>query len=95
MIRTATLATLLGLAACAAPSRTAAPAAGSTSAAPVKKDGGAVAENPLVCRTERPIGSNYPRRVCFRQDELDAAAAKAQDDHRRALSAPGQTRRGD
>jgi hypothetical protein len=39
----------------------------------------------IVCRTERPTGSNIMKRVCFSEDELDAAAAAAQDDHRRAI----------
>lgn len=92
MIRTAALSTLLALSACAAPSRTAAPSTGSSSA-PLKSDGAPVAASPLICRTERPTGSNYPRRVCYRQEELDAAAAKAQDEHRRATSSAVQPRR--
>jgi hypothetical protein len=92
MIRSATLVALLGLA-CAAPSRTSAPTSGTTSAAPAKKDGGAVAASPLVCRTERPTGSNYPRRVCYRQEDLDEASLSAQDAHRRATSSSVQPRR--
>jgi hypothetical protein len=48
---------------------------------------------PLVCRTERPTGSNIPRRVCYTQEELDQTILEAQDAHRRALSQPAPPRK--
>lgn len=92
MMRTVCAVAFLGLA-CAAPSRTTAPASGTASAAPARKDTGAVATSPLICRTERPTGSNYPRRVCYRQEDLDATSQAAQDAHRRATSSNAQIRR--
>ena len=70
--------------ACEAP-RSSGPASGAAPAA-------ATADSALVCRTERPIGSNIPRRVCYTQEELDRTSLEAQDSFRRALSQPVQTR---
>jgi hypothetical protein len=39
----------------------------------------------LLCRTERPTGSNIMTRVCYSEDELDTMSQAAQDLHRRAL----------
>lgn len=66
--------------ACEAP-RSSGPASG---AAPTA----ATADSALVCRTERPTGSNIPKRVCYRQEELDQASLEAQDSFRRTLSQP-------
>ena len=51
-------------------------------------------EPQLVCRNEYPTGSNIPKRVCYAEDELDAAGPAAQDDLRRAMQkASAQPRR--
>ncbi|HEY6101451.1 MAG TPA: hypothetical protein VIW03_18580 [Anaeromyxobacter sp.] len=88
----AAVAALFLATACAAP-RTGATspsvAAGGAAQAPAK------AESPktsLVCRTERPTGSNIPRRVCYSQDDLDEMSQAAQDAHRRATQSATQPR---
>lgn len=90
MSRIPSLVAVLGLA-CAAPSRTSERAAGAAPAAPAdegaRKLHTADARNPVVCRMERPIGSNYARRVCFRQEDLDRSAREAQDAIRQAIRA--------
>jgi hypothetical protein len=40
----------------------------------------------LVCRSERPTGSNIVTRVCYTQEEIDAMSLSAQDAHRRATA---------
>lgn len=90
MIRAATLAALALLAACAG-GRTAAPTPQAAAAAqgqagqptPPPKD--AVAKVNVVCHTERPIGSNIAKRVCYREDDLEKARARTQDDLVRML----------
>lgn len=70
------LAILLGLA-LAAPSASdtapaqaapppAAPTAGAPAATPTK-----AADDPLVCRSETPIGTKLPKRTCIRKSERD------------------------
>ena len=36
------------------------------------------AERKLKCRTEKPIGSNIPRKICFWEDDLERAGDDAQ-----------------
>jgi hypothetical protein len=36
-------------------------------------------KDPLICRVERPTGSNYAKRICFRQSELEEKRRQAQD----------------
>lgn len=92
MTRAAALLAVLALA-CAGSSRSTAPPSAAQPGSPVKKEGGATAAtSPLICRTERPTGSNYPRRVCYREEDLDAASIAAQDAHRRAVSSGTQAR---
>ncbi len=93
MIRAAALVASLALA-CAGPSRSTTPPSAAGSGPPAKSEGAAdPAKSPLVCRMERPTGSNYPRRVCYRQEDIDAASIAAQDAHRRAVSSHSQPRR--
>lgn len=33
-----------------------------------------------ICRRERPLGSNIPQTVCYRQSELDARSSKARNE---------------
>lgn len=93
MTRALAAVALLALA-CAGPSRTTT-AAPAPQAAPAQKADAAAApaKSRLICRTERPTGSNYPRRVCYREEEVDAASMAAQDAHRRATSSATQPRR--
>lgn len=71
-----------------ASSASASPAPGAQAATAAKR------EPQLVCRTEYPTGSNIPKRVCYAEDELEAAGPAAQDDIRRAMQkASAQPRR--
>jgi hypothetical protein len=73
------LATILALAsACAT---TSAPAGGT---APVKAQAAtgqttASGEQKLVCSTERPVGSNIPKRVCRTPEQIEREREAAQD----------------
>lgn len=81
----------LAFLACAAP-RGSAP---SSSASPASGAQAANAQSPkpqLICRTERPTGSNIPQRICYTQEELDAMSQAAQDAHRRAMQNAVQPR---
>jgi len=92
MVRAATaVASLAVILACAGPRSSAPPSAAAPDAAPRAdasavpvKDTVKVADSQLICRMERPTGSNIPKRVCFTQDQLDAMRAAAGDAHRRA-----------
>lgn len=45
----------------------------------------APAPTKVVCRTERPTGSNIAKRVCWREEDLEAMRLQAQDFMRRAM----------
>ncbi len=65
--------------ACAGASSSAASSHGAASApqpAAVATDG---PKSKVICRTERPLGSNIARTVCNTQEELDAQSQAAQD----------------
>jgi hypothetical protein len=56
-----------------------APVANAASPQPAAKDR-------LICRYERPTGSNIPERICYTQDQLDEMSRAAQDAARRSTS---------
>ncbi len=62
---------------------------GSTSGAQAANSSTAPAPR-LVCRTERPTGSNIPRRVCYSEEQLDEMSRAAQDAHRKATQSAAQ-----
>jgi hypothetical protein len=51
-----------------------APARSGTALASVDDKGGRI-----VCRTERPTGSNIAERVCYREEDLDRRRLQTQD----------------
>ncbi len=93
MTRAAALAISFLALACAGSSRSTAPAAVQSASPGKSAEAAAPAKSPLICRTERPTGSNYPRRVCYREEDIEATRAAAQDAHRRAVSSGTQPRR--
>lgn len=50
------------------------PTAPSGAATPTK-----AADDPLVCRSETPIGSKLPKRTCIRKSERDRQKRESQD----------------
>jgi hypothetical protein len=87
----ALIATVLGIA-CAAPRSASSPAASTPGAVAKAPE---VAKDRLICRYERPTGSNIPERICYTQDQLDEMSRAAQDAARRSMSNSTQTKRGD
>jgi len=51
----------------------------SNSAASADKPATAQDDNKLICQTERPVGSNIPKRVCRTQAQIDKERAEAQE----------------
>ncbi len=88
ILAASTIAALLATG-CAAPRSGA--AASSTTGAPGAQTARADPKQQLICRTERPTGSNIPQRVCYTQEELDAKSLSAQDALRQATQNTVQT----
>lgn len=87
MIRIAAVAAALLATACAGTrgtSTSAASGSGPASAQPV------AAKDQLICRYERPTGSNIPTRVCYTQEQLDEMSQATQDALRRATQTRAQ-----
>ncbi len=74
---------------CAAP-RSSAPS--SSASAPLAQAAPAQSQPQLICRMERPTGSNIPQRVCRTQEEIDAMSLSAQDAIRKATQSNVQTK---
>jgi hypothetical protein len=84
MPRAVTLAAAVLLSACAT-GRSAAPTSaaagqGQAGAAKAAAPKDAVAKTTVICQTERPIGSNIAKRVCYREEDLERIRARTQDD---------------
>lgn len=85
--------TALAFLACAAP-RGSAPSSSASPSSGAKVADAQSSKPRLICRTERPIGSNIPQRICYTQEQLDDMSQAAQDAHRRAVQNAGPTRSG-
>jgi hypothetical protein len=86
------LASILALAsACAAPMATAggpAPLKAQAGTAQPSASGANPEEQKLICETERPVGSNIPRRVCRTPEQIDREREAAQAKIR-SMQTPG------
>ncbi len=68
--------------ACAGASSSAAPSGAASAPQPAATPAAVATAGPkskVICRTERPLGSNIARTVCNTQEELDAQSQAAQD----------------
>lgn len=72
------LAVLIALALAAPETAPAAPAAPATQA-PAAAPPAAAADDPMVCRSETPIGTKLPKRTCIRKSERDRQKRESQD----------------
>jgi hypothetical protein len=70
--------------ACAAHRTTSSQQKAASAAAPQGATAKASAPN-ILCRIERPTGSNIMTRVCYSEEDIDALAPAAQEELRRAL----------
>jgi hypothetical protein len=55
---------------------------------PAEKPTATAQEDKLICQTERPVGSNIPKRVCRTQAQIDREREAAQEKIRE-LTRPG------
>jgi hypothetical protein len=95
LIHASVLAAALLDLACASPRSASGSAASGASSAPAASTSSpqVAAKDRLICRYERPTGSNIPERICYTQEQLDEMSRAAQDAARRSMSNATQSKR--
>jgi hypothetical protein len=73
------LATLLALALAAPAASDTAPPAAPPASGPATAPAKAVDDDPLVCRSETPIGTKLPKRTCIKKSERDRQKRESQE----------------